>query len=130
MARGRRQQGDAEAEEALVVWEASDVADAGPIEEVPPEAALEGRAGGGGNAERGEVEGASEGIWVVRQGPAAAERGPIEGRRVGRRGGEGFKVDTEEEASGAGTAREEEAVGGKVERWRHGTQRQARHDEG
>jgi hypothetical protein len=33
-------------------------------------------------------------------------------------------VDTEEEASRAGTAREEEAVGDRVEeRWRHGTQR-------
>jgi len=80
VARGRGRQGEPEGEEALVVGEAGDVADARPVEEVAPEAALEGRACGGGYAQRGEVEGAGEGIRVVRRGAAAAERGAVEGR--------------------------------------------------
>lgn len=43
---------------AFVVGLAGDVADAGPVEEVAAEAALEGRAGSGGDAESSEVEGA------------------------------------------------------------------------
>jgi hypothetical protein len=50
VARGSRWQGEAEGKEALVVWEAGDVANARPVEEVAPEAALEGRACGGGDA--------------------------------------------------------------------------------
>jgi len=96
---------------------------------VAPEAALEWRAGGGGDAERGEVEGASEGVRVVRRGAAAAaaERGAVEGRRGVIRGGaaEGFEAEAEDEAGGDGAAEagQEEALWMEAEveeRWCHG----------
>lgn len=120
---------------AVVVGEARDVADAGPVEEVAAEAALERRAGGGGHAEGGEVEGAREGeervlLGVVWSGPpAAAERGAVERRWLGRwglRGGAGegseVEVEVEEEAAGCGEveAREEAARMERLERRRHG----------
>ena len=123
---------------AVVVGKAGDVADAGPIEEVAAEAALEWRAGGGGDAEGGEVEGAREGeegvFGVVWSGPpAAAERGAVERQRLrrwglrGLRGGaaEGSEVEAEEEAAGGGEAeaREEAAWVEMLERRRHGTER-------
>ena len=46
----------------VVAGDASDVADARPVEEVAAEAVLQGGAVGGGDAERGEVEDAREGI--------------------------------------------------------------------
>jgi hypothetical protein len=125
---------------AVVVGEAGDVADAGPVEEVAAEAALERRAGGGGDAEGGEVERAREGeegvlFGVVWSGPsAAAERGTVERQGLrrwglpGLRGGgaaEGseVEVEAEEEAAGGGEAeaREEAARVEMLERRRHGT---------
>jgi hypothetical protein len=97
---------------------------------VAPEAALEWRACGGGDAERGEVEGASEGVVrVVRRGAAAAERGAVEGRRGPRggviRGGGGGAEGFEAEAGGDGAAEagQEEASWMEAEveeRWCHG----------
>jgi hypothetical protein len=124
---------------AVVVGEAGDVADAGPVEEVAAEAALERRAGGGGHAEGGEVEGAREGeervlFGVVWSGPpAAAERGTVErqglrrwglpGLRGGAAEGSEVEVEAEEEAAGGGEAeaREEAARVEMLERRRHGT---------
>lgn len=122
---------------AVVVGEAGDVADAGPVEEVAAEAALEWRAGGGGDAKGGEVEGASEGevgvlFGVFRSGPsAAAERGPVQRQRLRRWGlrgfgggaGDGSEVEAEEEAAGGREAEawEEAARVEMLERRRHGT---------
>jgi hypothetical protein len=99
---------------------------------VAAEAALERRAGGGGHAEGGEVEGAREGeervlFGVVGSGPpAAAERGAVERRWLRRwgllRGGAGEGSEVEEEAAGCGEveAREEAARMEMLERRRHG----------
>jgi hypothetical protein len=141
---GEAWMGNGEEEAAVVAGLADDVAHARPVEEVATEATLEGRTGGGRDAEGGEIEDAGEGEQAVSfagQAAAAAERGAMETRWNLRRsrggggatggggggggvggGGERFEAEVKEETAGGGAAKaREEAVRGEIEeRRRHG----------